>query len=506
VAGHAICSEQGFMQRLLGSVLGVLCITFLWTLPALGQSERIFLVGGNYRLQGMFHNMQDGFFGAPQTEDNSEPELFFDTRLRLFFDFRPSPLIRVNYKMEIGDITFGADNPPIVDADGRRLENVGQGTGGRPGADGVNVETKNAYLDVQVPWVPGLSFRGGIIGWGDQFDWTILATDFTGLQITYQRQALWAQFTFLKFAEGSLRKNDDDSNWFALDTRLGLAAKTALAGSVYVWDDNSNDNPLTGRDAYQLYAGLKFNTVLFGKGLLEISGVYNHGQEFMGQARNESPDGLVRGGLTGSKNQGFMANVHFDYPLGKHWLGVTLQYISGESGSRTALDGSGKDIDAFLGLFNSQYTGFGLFRYTEGGGLELTTLGQMNDSTAGLNNISVSPYFGGSYNGRMLGVIRSKFYVSPVVSIFAAAGLDQAAHSNGNGDGFRGAEVASYVHWDIFPKLWLRAGGAFMLTGDWWKNNPDVQLFGFPNPVGLQSSGSAESIFQFMMRLQYNFG
>src|SRR5436309_5432055 len=139
------------------------------------------------------------------------------------------------------------------------------GSGGAPGSDGVNVETKNAYIDIQAPWVPGLSFRGGIIGWGDQFDWTIMATDFTGFQLTYQRQALWTQFTYLKLFEGSIRTNADDSNWYALDTRLGLSSKTALTGSVYFWDDNDNDNPVTGRSAYQIYAGLKLNTVLFDK-------------------------------------------------------------------------------------------------------------------------------------------------------------------------------------------------------------------------------------------------
>jgi hypothetical protein len=496
------------MQRLLYSLLIICALVCLLAGPARGQTERLLLIGGNYRLQGTYHNMQDGFFGAPPTEDDSELELFFDTRLRLYFDFRPSRFILINYKMEIGDITFGADDPPIVDSEGRRLENVGEGTGGSPGADGVNLESKNAYLDVQLPWVPGLSFRGGIIGWGDQFDWTILATDFTGFQLTYQRQALWTQFTFLQLAEGSLRSNGDDSQWFALDTRLGLSAHTAITASLYFWDDNDNDNAALSRNAYQLYFGLKLNTILFGKGLLEIYGVYNSGQEFLGQARNVDPlDATnVRTGLTGSDNQGFMANVNFDYPLGKHWLGLTLQYISGEEGSRAALDGSGSDVDAFLGLFNSQYSGFGLFRYTDGGGLELITLGPMNDSTAGLNNVSVSPFFGGGYNGRMLAVVRAKLRATPVLFVHLAAGLDQAAQQNANGDSFRGAEFSTYVHWDIFPKLWLRFGGAFMLAGDWWKDNPDIPLQGFPDPLGLRGDGSPDNIFQFMMRLQYNFG
>ncbi|MEE8302399.1 MAG: hypothetical protein V3S24_08195 [Candidatus Tectomicrobia bacterium] len=497
------------MQRSLRIVLSALWVIWVIAGPVGAQSERILLIGGNYRLQTNLNSMQlgSGFFGAPRYENSDDQTVFFmDTRLRVFFDFRPSRFVLINYKMEVGDVTFGAEET-ITDADGNRLPNVG-GNGGGPGSDGVNLETKNVYLEVNLPWVPGLSFRGGIIGWGDQFDWAILATDFTGLQLTYQRQAWWAQFTFLKFIEGSLRTHSDDSDWFALDTRYGLSPKTALSASVYFWNDNENDHP-DGSDAYQVYAGLKFNTVLFGKALFEVYGVYNWGQEYLGQADDECAreDCMVtRGGLTGSDNQGFMASMHIDYPIGKHWVGVTLHYISGEKGGRGDLDGSGQDVDAFLGLFNSQYTGFGLFRYTGGGGLELSTFGQLNDSTAGLNNVAVSPLFGGGYNGRILAVLRSKFEATPILFFYAAAGLDLAAQENANGDTYRGIEFAIYMHWDILPKLWLRTGMAFMLTGNWWDNNDDIRLQGFPEPLGLDSSGSADDIFQFILRLQYDFG
>ena len=164
------------------------------------------------------------------------------------------------------------------------MENVGSGSGGGEGADGVNLETKNAYLGVEIPGVPGLSFRGGILGWGDQFDWTILATDFTGLQFTYERQALWTQFTFLQFLEGSLRRDEEDSRWFALDGRYDLAIDTDVTASLYLWDDNANDNSGSGADAYQIYAGLKVSTRVLEHARLEVSGVYNVGQEFLGQS------------------------------------------------------------------------------------------------------------------------------------------------------------------------------------------------------------------------------
>ena len=508
------------MQPLLSGVFVLLLAVFLPLDPVSAQVEDIILIGGNYRLRGNLHNMQDGFFGAPSLSANDSTQRFVDTRLRLSFDLRPDSPLSVHYGLEIGDMTFGAKNPPIWDSTGHRLENVGSGSGGGEGADGVNLETKNAYLGMEIPGVPGLSFRGGILGWGDQFDWTILATDFTGLQFTYERQGLWTQFTFLQFLEGSLRRDEEDSRWFALDGRYDFAADTDVTASLYLWDDNANDNPGSGADAYQVYAGLKLTTQVLERARLEVSGVYNVGQEFLGQScqvsvkRTEMEQSgqhcrdLLgsRTGLDGSANRGFMGSVHVDYPLGKHWLGLTLQYISGEAGSRASLDDGSRDVNGFLGLFNSQYSGFGRSRYTEGGGLELITLGSLNDSTAGLNNVSVSPFFGGGYNGRMLAVLRAKFEVTPVFFAFAALGADQAAQPNEHGERLRGFEVASHLHWDLMPKLWLRMGGAMMFVQDWWENNSDVSLHGFPQPLGLDHNGSMEDIFQFVLRLQYDFG
>ena len=510
-------------RGLVAPLLLLLAALLLAPERSAAQVEDIVLIGGNYRLQGNLHNMQDGFFGAPSLADDDPMQRFVDTRLRLSFDLRPASPLAVHYGLEIGDITFGAENPPIWDATGRRLVNVGGGSGGGEGADGVNLETKNAYLDLQVPGAPGLSFRGGIIGWGDQFDWTILATDFTGLQLTYDRAGTWAQLTFLQFLEGRLRHDGDDSRWFALDGRRGLGGDTAVSAGVYLWDDNPNDNPVSGDDAYQLYAGLKVTTRVLERARLEVSGVYNVGQEYLGQAcrvHAERQDldcrallamapaerELVRTGLDGSANQGFMGNLHVDVPFGKHWLGLTLQYISGEAGSRASLDAGSGDISAFVGLFNSQYSGFGRSRYAGGGGLELVTLGSLNDSTAGLNNVSVSPFFGGGYNGRMLAVARARFELAPALFAYAALGADQAAQPNENGDRLRGFELASHLHWDLRPKLWLRLGGAFMVLGDWWDRNSDVALQGFPYPLGLSYDGAMDDIFQIVLRLQYDFG
>ena len=55
------------MQRLLFGVWSALLTLCCLASVAAGQSERIFLIGGNYRLQTTFHNMQDGFLALPRS-------------------------------------------------------------------------------------------------------------------------------------------------------------------------------------------------------------------------------------------------------------------------------------------------------------------------------------------------------------------------------------------------------------------------------------------------------
>ena len=99
------------MQRLVGGLFVLLLTVFLPFGPACAQVEDMILIGGNYRLQGNLHNMQDGFFGAPSPADDDPTQRFVDTRLRLSFDLRPASPLSVHYGLEIGDMTFGARKP-----------------------------------------------------------------------------------------------------------------------------------------------------------------------------------------------------------------------------------------------------------------------------------------------------------------------------------------------------------------------------------------------------------
>ena len=85
--------------------------------------EEILLVGGDFRLRSVNSNIAGasllggGESGGFPTQDG-DTKSFFDTRLRLYWDFRPSDLLRVHYRMEIGDVRFGGGTEDGSDVTG----------------------------------------------------------------------------------------------------------------------------------------------------------------------------------------------------------------------------------------------------------------------------------------------------------------------------------------------------------------------------------------------------
>ncbi|GIX47895.1 MAG: hypothetical protein KatS3mg131_2106 [Candidatus Tectimicrobiota bacterium] len=315
--------------------------------------EDILLVGGDFRLRSVLSNIAaadatgGGESGGFPTQDG-DVKSFFDTRLRLYWDFRPSAelgeRLRVHYRMEIGDVRFGGGVAEGSDVSGNLFPVIGPGSGGGVGADGVNVETKNIFLEFAIPPLRGLSFRGGIFGYGDRYDFNILADDFAGLQLAYRRGAVQAHFVYFKFFEGDTRDNADDSDWFGVDGELRLGAATTAAATFYYWLDREHRDAL-GFDPFQFWLGGEVTTVL---GPLQLNGyvIYNQGKGFFGRRRG--------------KNRGFNLSLAGDWQLRFATVGLQVQYISGEEGSKQQLEGGAKDgatIDAWLSYFNRMYQG-----------------------------------------------------------------------------------------------------------------------------------------------------
>jgi hypothetical protein len=478
-----------------------MCSLLVWLVvgQARGQNiavfpkEEVLLVGGDFRLRSVLSNIagantEGGGESGGFPGQDGDTKSFFDTRLRLYWDFRPSALLRVHYRMEIGDVRFGGGVDDGSDLSGNLLPAIGPGSGGGVGADGVNVETKNIFLEFRIPAIRGLSFRGGILGYGDRYDFNILADDFAGLQILYQRGDVSAHFVYLKFFEGDTRENADDSDWFGIDGELRLGPSTTVAGTFYFWADRERKELPLGFDPFQWWIGSEVTSRLsspLGPVLVNGYAIYNQGKGFFGRRRG--------------KNHGFNLNLAGDLYLKAGTVGLQIQYISGEAGSKRdieVVEGYGAkaedDIGAWMSYFNRMYQG-----------PEIISLGPIVDIGDGFSSKwgTGNGFFNGDYNGRLLVIARSAFPILPGFTLHLVGAYDRAAEANVNGDRERGVEVDLWAQWNILPKLWLRIGGGYYFTGDWWKNNPDASRDGrgpgVPNP---------DNIWQFGTRLQYDFG
>lgn len=450
--------------------------------------EEILLVGGDFRIRSVNSNMAGanplggGENGGFPTQDGAT-KVFFDTRLRLYWDFRPSELLRVHYRMEIGDVRFGGGTENGSDVTGNLVPVIGPGSGGGVGADGVNVETKNIFLEFAMPFLPGLSFRGGIMGYGDRYDFNIIADDFAGFQLLYKRGDVAAHFVYFKFFEGATRDNADDSHWFGIDGQLQINETTRAAATFYYWLDQEHRGTL-GITPYQYWlAGEVTSRVTSSLGPIQVKGygIYNHGEGFFGRRQG--------------KNSGANLSLSGDLSLSFGTVGLQVQYITGERGSKEQIEGGAKDqksIGSWVSYFNRMYQG-----------PEIISLGPIIDVGDGFGSKwgTGNGFYNGDFNGRLLFIARSSFPVLPNVSLHVVGAYDRAAASNANGDNNRGVEFDVWAQWNIFSKLWFRFGGGYYITGDWWKNNSDATFDGRRPGVA-----HPDNIWQFGTRLQYDFG
>lgn len=124
------------------TVLLVLLVAVLVATPALAAVD--FKWGGQFRIRALTEDNVG--WGSDDIEDHSH---MIDQRLRLYFTITASENLKAVVKWEMGDIRWGS---PYTGS--------GRSSGGGVGADGVNVELKNAYVDFAIPCTPTRAILG----------------------------------------------------------------------------------------------------------------------------------------------------------------------------------------------------------------------------------------------------------------------------------------------------------------------------------------------------------
>ncbi|PLX83185.1 MAG: hypothetical protein C0617_11640 [Desulfuromonas sp.] len=248
-----------------------------------------FKLNGYYRAQGYLQ--QTKVAGVEEPTDQT----FVNQRLRMKMTYSLTDRVSFVYYGEV-DTDWG--------------ENGKGGNDGKRGADSINLETKNAFLNVKFP-DSGCNLRLGVQGIKDDFDGVVFFDDMAGAVGTGKLGTADVRLIWSKWNEND-RSETDDVDLYGLGVSNKFSDALTLGGGVYYLVDNSDD--LDGNTA--LYAGLN-GDVRFGNMAINGFGVFLSQDD-----ETASSDGT-----------GYAATVKGNMKLDNGQLGLRLFYFSEDDDS-----------------------------------------------------------------------------------------------------------------------------------------------------------------------------
>ncbi|MBI3454463.1 MAG: hypothetical protein HY002_01570 [Candidatus Rokubacteria bacterium] len=207
-------------------------------IPALAQQAPTVSFSGEMRVLGVVSDNMSDFADTGKTgplarfgaTPNKDSESYYFQRWRLFTTVESADKkAKAVWGLEVGDLFWGRFGGANGAEFGGTTTRVGQSTGAELGADGVNVETKNAYIQFAVPGVPNATLLFGIhnLRFMDTPAGGFLDDDGAGIQFNWKLDPIDLQLWTAKASENNVQDADDNDFYVA---RLGvnLAPDTRL--------------------------------------------------------------------------------------------------------------------------------------------------------------------------------------------------------------------------------------------------------------------------------------
>ncbi len=231
------------MKR-LATMVAVGAVVVGLALPAAAQQQNFTVTfGGQMRVFGLaWDNMtdfQDTDKGQNPVEKqvglaatrNKDSEAYYFQRWRLYTTVESADKnAKAVWAIEVGDITWGLGGGASGDIQGTGVTaRTGNNTGGAFGADGVNVETKNLYLQFNIPWVPNSNILLGIhnVVWLGSPAGAFMDDDGAGIQLNFKFDPVDLQLYTVKLDENT-RANADDNDMYAARIGVNLTPDTRV--------------------------------------------------------------------------------------------------------------------------------------------------------------------------------------------------------------------------------------------------------------------------------------
>lgn len=172
-------------------------------------------------------------YGQKNPVKDAPTENYFVQRARLGYTAKASDSLKLVTKFEL-DYRFL----------GNSSYTTGRNTGGALGADSVNIETKNIYLELDNS---GLNTRIGMQGVEDAFKGSIFSADMAGLQFghSYQNASVAAGFFRWNDSGEAFGLGKKVNDMFMLDGKYNVNKDLKVGAAYYYIKDNRSNGSTT---------------------------------------------------------------------------------------------------------------------------------------------------------------------------------------------------------------------------------------------------------------------
>ncbi|RMF83945.1 MAG: hypothetical protein D6736_20310, partial [Nitrospinota bacterium] len=284
-------------------------------------------------------------FGNSQTELNI-PEKDADSawtvreRMRNWWTFKLNDHLKAVWAMEIGYLEWGQSTPTEGTSVGG--SRVGRGSGGGYGADGVNIETKQLYMQFDIPMLDGWQAKMGLIGHGHTLaDGALWSNDSPAVEVKGPVGPMdigirWVRRNATNFNTATARQSREANMWFfdlgfkVPDGSIPFAKGVRLDTGLYYFDDNTTRGAGYTTEVY--VTGLNIAAQI---GPAKISNKFAYGWQLSGAASKREADPALAATVSVPaaeplRKHGILNRFDLSLPIGPGNFKFTNYFVSGD--------------------------------------------------------------------------------------------------------------------------------------------------------------------------------
>lgn len=428
------------MKKKLLAVAAAGALTAATAVPALALENEFH---GMYRVFGVVSNYANGGSGqfSPTAKD-PKTNTYVEQRARLLYAAKANDDLKLVTHFEI-DSRWG-DNSYAV----------GRNQGGAIGADSVNFETKNVYLDFNIPTTP-VNVKVGIQPIVDSYKGVFINADAAAAIAS-------AKLGNGAVALGFARLDDVEAGTGAFPGTRGATNTPGKATrDLYIVDGkyNISKDLKIGASYYAVLADQNVTNLNFALHTVGVNAEYKFdpvtvdGFVLYQRGRTSGTDKIDFGGLA--------ANAAVKAKLGPGTLKVSALYASGEQNGT-------RDDSTFRGVTNETSSANGEHSFTEADMLIMFRNGMnvTGDRAIVYNIKNVIAGFVG-YNAN----ITPKAFAKANVGFVAADKGNADYTANPDKSNYLGTEINAEVGYKVFDNMTASVQGAYVILGDHFKKS-----------------------------------